>query len=232
MRARKRERAVCAAIRRLRSGVLRTAARRWVRMLVRVLVRMLVRVRVQAWAPRGWVRVRTWVAPLKAQMQTRWRRGWWWRPGGGGGAGGRALLWGSCWRRAMSALALLRCACAASSLHHPATRRLPFPCCRFSRLLVANSDHGAAVPRVCEGGSAGLRRQAGTLPGYGDEGTCFPTLEAPNSLLPPPPLTEAPAPWSRLAWPGVSHKDPIMVAVAQDTRERLSLENSHAQLPN
>ena len=42
----------------------------------------------------------------------------------------------------MSALALLRCACAASSLHHPATRRLPFPCCRFSRLLVANSDHG------------------------------------------------------------------------------------------
>ena len=47
MRARKREHAVCAAIRRLRSGVLRTAARRW----VRVLVRMLVRVRVQAWAP-------------------------------------------------------------------------------------------------------------------------------------------------------------------------------------
>ena len=51
MRARKREHAVCAAIRRLRSGVLRTAARRWVRVLVRVLVRMLVRVRVQAWAP-------------------------------------------------------------------------------------------------------------------------------------------------------------------------------------
>ena len=104
----------------------------------------------------------------------------------GGGAGGRALLWGSCWRRAMSALALLRCAWAASSLHHPATRRPPFPCCRFSRLSVANSVGGAAVPRVCEGGSAGLRRQAGTLPGYGDEGTCCPTLEAPNSLLPPP----------------------------------------------
>ena len=51
MRARKRERAVCAAIRRLRSGVLRTAARRWVRVLVRVLVRMLVRMLVQAWAP-------------------------------------------------------------------------------------------------------------------------------------------------------------------------------------
>ena len=83
---------------------------------------------------------------------------------------------GSCWRRAMSALALLRCACAASSLHHPATRRPPFPCCRFSRLSVANSVGGAAVPRVCEGGSAGLRRQAGTLPGYGDEGTCCPTL--------------------------------------------------------
>ena len=117
---------------------------------------------------------------------------------GRGGAGGRALLWGSCWRRAMSALALLRCAWAASSRHHPATRRPPFPCCRFSRLSVANSVGGAAVPRVCEGGSAGLRRQAGTLPGYGDEGTCCPTLEAPNSLLPPPPLTEAPAPWSRL----------------------------------
>ena len=51
MRARKRERAVCAAIRRLRSGVLRTAARRWVRVLVRVLVRMRVRMLVQAWAP-------------------------------------------------------------------------------------------------------------------------------------------------------------------------------------
>jgi hypothetical protein len=96
--------------------------------------------------------------------------------GGCGCAGGRALLWGSCWRRAMSALALLRCAWAASSLHHSATRRPPFPCCRFSRLSVANSVGGAAVPRVCEGGSAGLRRQACTLPGYGDEGIRSPTL--------------------------------------------------------
>ena len=211
MRARKRERAVCAAIRRLRSGVLRTAARRWVRVLVRVLVRMLVRVRVQAWAPRGWVRVRTWVAPLKAQMQTRWRRGWWWRPGGGGGAGGRALLWGSCWRRAMSALALLRCAWAASSRHHPATRRPPFPCCRFSRLSVANSVGGAAVPRVCEGGSAGLRRQAGTLPGYGDEGTCCPTLRG-AQLTPTAPTADKHSRHKhRLSWPGVYHTLPESV---------------------
>ena len=145
---------------------------------------------------------------MKAQMQTRWRRGWWWRPGGGGGAGGRALLWGSCWRRAMSALALLRCAWAVSSRHHPATRRPPFPCCRFSRLSVANSVGGAAVPRVCEGGSAGLRRQAGTLPGYGDEGTCFPTLRG-AQLTPTAPTAAGPARHDpRLAWPGVSHKDP------------------------
>ena len=31
------------------------------------------------------------------------------------------------------------------------------------------------------------------MPGYGDEGTRSPTFEAPNSLLPPPPLTEPPA---------------------------------------
>ena len=50
---------VCAAIRRLCSGVVRTAARRWVRVRVRVLVRVRVRVRVrmlvrmlvQAWVP-------------------------------------------------------------------------------------------------------------------------------------------------------------------------------------
>ena len=125
-----------------------------------------------------------------------------------GCAGGRALLWGSCWRRAMSALALLRCAWAASSLHHPATRRPPFPCCRFSRLSVANSVGGAADPRVCEGVSAGLRRQACTLPGYGDEGIRSPTLRG-AQLTPTAPTAAGPSRHDpRLAWPGVSHKDP------------------------
>jgi hypothetical protein len=111
--------------------------------------------------------------------------------GGCGCAGGRALLWGSCWRRAMSALALLRCAWAASSLHHSATRRPPFPCCRFSRLSVANSVGGAADPRVCEGVSAGLRRQACTLPGYGDEGIRSPTLRG-AQLTPTAPTAAGP----------------------------------------
>jgi hypothetical protein len=144
--------------------------------------------------------------------------------GGCGCAGGRALLWGSCWRRAMSALALLRCAWAASSLHHSATRRPPFPCCRFSRLSVANSVGGAAVPRVCEGGSAGLRRQACTLPGYGDEGTRSPTLRG-AQLTPTAPTAAGPSRHDpRLAWPGVSHKDPKILSV--------SLPNVDAKLRN
>ena len=106
MRARKRERAVCAAIRRLRSGVLRTAARRWVRVLVRVLVRMLVRVRVQAWAPvmgagasadmGGTIEgtdadaVAAWVV-----VAARWRgRGWVVLVGAGGDAGVRVRVCG------------------------------------------------------------------------------------------------------------------------------------------
>ena len=169
---------------------------RWVRR-VRVVVVQVVSVPV---APvQAWLNLRPWMSGSL---------GWGGSMGGCGCAGGRALLWGSCWRRAMSALALLRCAWAASSLHHPATRRPPFPCCRVSRLSVANSVGGAAVPRVCEGGSAGLRRQAGTLPGYGDEGTRSPTLRG-AQLTPTAPTAAGPSRHDpRLAWPGVSHKDP------------------------
>ena len=144
--------------------------------------------------------------------------------GGCGCAGGRALLWGSCWRRAMSALALLRCAWAASSLHHSATRRPPFPCCRFSRLSVANSVGGAAVPRVCEGGSAGLRRQACTLPGYGDEGIRSPTLRG-AQLTPTAPTAAGPSRHDPRPLPGPGFPTRIPSKPSDQSRTRLQKMN-------